>query len=145
MKPVPWSTSLRQRRKTFPEEHVQCIALQGQLQQHDVVLEEIESVPCHSGPAFEVDQVELLRQLDVIQRFEIELRNRGLSAEKLQVRFVVDADRGRGVREIGNRAYDRLRIGGDLIELLLDLRSLVADAAAFFLQRLALFRRRLAD
>ncbi len=102
-------------------------------------------MPGDAGPAFEVDQIEFFRQLDVIQRLEIELRQRRLAAEELQVRLVVHADRGGGVREIGNRPHDRVRFGHDLVELLLDLGGLVADAAAFLLQRLALLRRGLAD
>ena len=49
------------------------------------------------------------------------------------------------MREIGNRPYDPVRFGHDLVELLLDLGGLVADAAAFLLERLAPFRRGLAD
>ena len=57
-------------------QHVQGVALQGQFQQHGLVLEEVEAVPGHAGAALEVDQVELLAELDVVQRLEVELRQR---------------------------------------------------------------------
>ena len=43
------------------------IALQGQLQQHGVVLQEVEAVPGDLGARLEIDQVELFAQLDVIR------------------------------------------------------------------------------
>ena len=126
---MPCRTSLRARSgvivgvKPSLHQHVERVALQGQFQQHGVVLEEVEAVAGDAGPALEVDQVELLGQLDVVQRLEIELRQRRLAAEQFQVRLVVDADGRGGVREIGNRPQDRLRLGGDLVELSAECRA----------------------
>ncbi len=49
------------------------------------------------------------------------------------------------MRKIGDRPNDGLRFGRDFIELGLDAGGLLADAAAFLLEGLALFRRGLAD
>ena len=132
-------------REALLEQHIQGITLQGQIQQHGVVLEEVEAVPCHAGPALEVDQVELLRQFDVIERLEIELRDGRLAARDFEVRLVVDSHRCSRVGEVGNHPHDRVRLSRDLVEPLLDGGGLVADAAALFLQSVSLVGRRLAD
>ena len=61
------------RREALLHQHVERVALQGQFQQHGLVLEEVEAVAGDLGAAFEVDQIELLGQLDVIERLEVEL------------------------------------------------------------------------
>ncbi len=67
------------------------------------------------------------------------------AARDFEVRLVVDSHRGGRVREVGDRPHDRVRFGRDLVEPLLDGGGLVANAAALFLERVALGRRRLAD
>ena len=90
-------------------------------------------MPGHAGPALEIDQVKPLAQFDVIQRLEIEHRQRRLAAEEFQIGLIVRAQRGVGMREVGNRALNRLLLGSDAIELLLDLAGPLAEAAALFL------------
>ncbi len=106
---MPASTSFRarsgvvMRRKTLAHQHVDRVSLQRQLQQHGVVLEEVEAVPGHVGARLEIHQIELFGQLHVVQRLEVELRQRRLAAEQLQVRLVVHADRARrGARGWGS-------------------------------------------
>ena len=76
MKPMPCRISLRARSGVIvgvkPSRHqqVERVLLQGQFQQHGFVLEKVKAVPGHLGAAFEIDQVELLAQLDVIERLE---------------------------------------------------------------------------
>ena len=116
--------------KPSRHQHVERVALQGQLQQHGVVLQEIEAVPGHVAPRLEIQQVELLAQLHVIERLEIELRQRRLAAEQLQVRLVVRADRGVGMREVGDRAVDGVQLGGERVELGLRRLRLLAQLPA---------------
>ena len=82
------------RRETFADQQVDGVALQGQVEQHGVVLEEVEAVAGDLRPGLEIDQVELLAQLDVVQRLEVELRQRRFAAAEFQVRLIVGADRG---------------------------------------------------
>ena len=53
--------------------------LQREVQQDQVVLEEVEAVPRHPGRRLEIDEAELLGNLDVVQRLEAELADRGLA------------------------------------------------------------------
>ena len=65
---MPSRTSLRARSgvvigvKPSRHQHVDGVALQGQLQQHGLVLEEVEAVAGHAGAGLEIHQVELLGQ-----------------------------------------------------------------------------------
>ena len=86
---MPSSTSLRARSgvvtgvKPSRISMLDGVLLQGQFQQHGLVFEEVKAVAGHVGAAFEIDQIELFGQFDVIQRLEIELRQRRLAAEQL--------------------------------------------------------------
>ena len=76
---MPCKISLRARSgvivgvKPSRDQQIDGIALQRQFEQHGVVLEKIKAVPGDFRPAFEIDQVELLAQLHVIERLEVEL------------------------------------------------------------------------
>ncbi len=129
------------RRKALAHQHVDRVALQGQLQQHGLVLEEVEAVPGHAGPGLEIHQIEFLGQLHVVQRLEIELRQRRLAAKQLQVRLVVHADRRVGVRHVGNLPVDRVQLGGHLRRVpLCSGLGLLAKLPALFLAGLAFGR-----
>ncbi len=139
-------SGVRDGREALASEHLDRVALQGQFQQHGLVLEEVEAVAGDAGPALEIDQIELFGQLDVIQRLEIELRQRGLAAEQFEVRLVVHADRGVGMREVGNLPVERLQLDGQRVELRLASLRLFAQQPALFLAGLAFGRVfRLAD
>ena len=79
---MPWSTSFRARSgvvigvKPSASKRPDGVLLQGQLQQHRLVLEEVEPVAGDPGTGLEVDQVELLAEFDVVQRLEVELGQR---------------------------------------------------------------------
>ena len=124
-------------REAFAQQHLQGVTRQGQFEQDGLVLEEIEAVAGHPGPRLEVDQAEPLAQLDVVQRLEIERRQGRLAAEQLEVGLVVDADRGVGVRDIGDRAMDRLLLDGDGVQFRLDFGGPSAEVASLGLQRFA--------
>ncbi len=114
------------------------MVLQGELEQHGLVLEEIEAVAGHLGAGFEVDQVEPLGQLDVVERFEVELGRLVRAAADFQVRLVVGPQRRVGVRHVGDRSQDGVRLGGQAVELELGLRRFFAQGAAFGLAGFAL-------
>ena len=75
---MPSSTSPRARSgviigvKPSRDQQLDRVLLQRELQQHGFVLEEVEAVPGDAGAAFEVDQVELLAERDVVERWEAE-------------------------------------------------------------------------
>ena len=48
--------------------------MQGQFQQHGVVLQEVKAVTGHFRPAFEIHQIQPLGDLDMVERLEVELR-----------------------------------------------------------------------
>ena len=70
------------RRETLAQEYAERVTLQRQFQKHGLVFEEIKTVPRNGRPALEIDEIELFGQFDVVERLEIELRQRGLAAEE---------------------------------------------------------------
>ena len=137
---VPGQVGRGNGRKALAHQHVDRVSLQGQLQQHGLVLEEVEAVAGHVGARLEIHQIELLGQLHVVQRRKVELGQRRVAAEQFQVRLVVHADRRVGVRQVGNLPVDRVQFGGHLVELRLDGLRLLADLPALVFAGLALGR-----
>ena len=74
-------------------------------------------MPCDLRAGFEIHQFELLAQIDVIQRFEVELWHRRFPATNFQVRLVVRSDRSIGVSHIRNRSLDRVHFRSDCVQL----------------------------
>ncbi len=72
------------RRELFRDQQLEGISLQRQFQQHGVVEQEIKAMAGDLGAPFEIEQLQPLAQRDVIQRFEVELRQRGLSLAQLR-------------------------------------------------------------
>ena len=64
------------RREAFADQQVDGIALQRQFEQHGVVLEKVKAVAGDFRARFEIDQIEPLGQFDVIERLEVERRQR---------------------------------------------------------------------
>ncbi len=87
---------------------------------------------------FEVEQVELLAEVDVIQRLEVEIAGLVPAATHFEIGLIVRPDGSLRVREVGNRSQDRVGFGQCAVQLDLRRRSLLAQAAALFLAGLAL-------
>ena len=68
------------RREAFAHQLVDGVLLQRQFQQHGVVLQKVKSVPGDFRSRFEIDQIQFLGQRDVIERLEVELRERRFAA-----------------------------------------------------------------
>ena len=81
--------------------------LERQVEQHGVVLEEVEAGPADLAAGLEVDQVEVLAELDVVLGLEVERAGRADLAE-LSAVVLGQADRGVGVGQVG----DSLRAAG---------------------------------
>ena len=89
--------------KPSRHQHVDRVALQGQLEQHGFVLEEVEAVARRpsrrlrnrSGPSFSPS-------FDVVERLEVELGRSAFAAADFQVRLIVSPDRRVGMRQVGN-------------------------------------------
>ena len=76
----------------------------------------------------------------MIERLEIEFRQRRFAAADFEIGLVVGADRGGGVREIRDGAEDGVGFFGDLRKLGFGGGGLLAQAAAFGFAGLALGR-----
>ncbi len=90
-------------REPVPDERPHGELLEGQVQQHGVVLEEVEPVPRDLAAGLEVDQVERLADLDVILGREVERARRADLAELAAV-VLGRADGGVGVGQVGDAA-----------------------------------------
>ena len=75
--------------------------LERQVQEHGVVLEEVEAVPGDLAAGLEVDQVERLAELDVVLGREVEGAGRADLAELAAVVLGL-ADRGVGMGQVGD-------------------------------------------
>ena len=74
----------------------------------------------------------------MVQRRKVELRERRLPAEQLQVRLVVAADGGVGVREVGDLPLERVQFGGHRVEFRLEGLRLLAKLPSLGLPRFPL-------
>ena len=81
----------------FPDREL----LEGQVQEHRVVLEEVEARAGHLAAGLEVDQVEGLAELDVVLDREVE-GARGADLAELAAVVLGQADRGVGVGQVGD-------------------------------------------
>ena len=115
---MPCRISLRARSgvivgvKPSRHQHVERVALQGQFQQHGVVLRESRS---RGRRPWRPPRNRSGRASRPARRGRSGLKsNLGggvLAAADLEVRLVVDADRRVGMRQVGNRAQDRVGLG----------------------------------
>lgn len=90
--------------------------------------------------AFEVYEVELLGKRDVIDRREVELRQRRFALCDFDVRIVAGPARGLGMRHVWDAALNGVHLFGQRREFLLDRADQLAKLTPFFLLRLALGR-----
>ena len=127
-------------RKPFAHQSVDRVALQGQLQQDRLVLEEVKAMARHVGARLKIHQIELLGQLHVVERREIERRQRRFSAEHFQVRLVVHPDRRIRVRKVGNPPLQGVQVAGQLFQLGLQRLVPLAKLTPLFLACLAFGR-----
>ena len=93
-------------REAVADQFVDGELLQRQIEEHGLVLQEVEAVPRGACPALQVDQVELFAQLDVVARRKIEPRRSLSAAAHFEVGRIVHADRRVGVRQIRDQGLD---------------------------------------
>ena len=108
--------------------------LEGQLQQHRFVLEEIEAVAGDFGGSLKIHQVEPLADLHVVLGLESELRQGGLATRHLDR---LHAQRRCRMGKVGNRAKQAVQLGGHLVHFRLGDRHLFAELASLFFACLA--------
>ena len=102
--------------------------------------QEIKAMAGDLRAPLEIEQLQPLAERDVIERFEVEFRQRGLSFADLQVCLIVGAGRRVGMRHVGNRTMDHVEIGADALQLGLRGGSLLAQLASLILARFTLGR-----
>ncbi len=123
--------------KPFTHQHVHRVLLQRQFQQHRFVLQEIETVPGDAAAPFEIDQVVLLGQRDVVLHRERKLADRrGATLHFGAGGFI--ADRRQRMRHVRQAAVDRVRLGRERFDLLLLRFAHFAKLPALFLALFAL-------
>ena len=126
------------RREAFAHQQLDRVLLQRELQQRGFVLEEVEAVAGDAGAAFEIDQVVLLGQRDVIEHREAERPDVDLAAAQLLAR-VLAADGRFGMRQVRHRVVDRPPASAASRSMCsCDLLLHLAQPAAFVLAGLAL-------
>src|SRR6185312_15014341 len=84
--------------------------LQGKVEEHAIVLEEVKPVPGNLGSALEVDQVKRLAELDVIPGREVK-GSRGAYLADLPALFLGDARGGIGMGQVGHASKSGLELG----------------------------------
>ena len=125
------------------EDDVQRIALDGHLQRDGLVLQVVELRSADPGGGVEIDEVELLAELHVVQRLEVEDRRLADELDGGAV-LVFLADRGFRVRVVRNGAGLGQVFGVQILLFLLDLGDLVLQFLALGDQALAGFGIQLA-
>ncbi len=118
--------------KPSRNEPLHRVLLQGQLQQHGLVLEKVKAVAGNAGAAVEVDQVVLLGKLHVVEHRKTERPHVDLSVPQF-LAGVCAADRRLRMREVRNRVVDHVRLGGQAIHVRLDFLLELANPPAVVL------------
>ena len=75
-------------REPLPLEQVDAVPRQRQLEEHAVVGEKVEAVPCHLRPGIEIEELETRAEVDMVEGLERELRERRLATPELDRRVL---------------------------------------------------------
>ena len=111
--------------------------MQRQLQEHRFVLKKIETVAGDLGGGLEIHEIELLADLDVIPRREVERRQGSRAVGHLDR---LHAQRGSRMGEIGDGAEQTVLLGSHPVHFGLGRGDLLPQPASLFLAGVALGR-----
>jgi len=119
----------------FVRQQAEGVALQGQLQQHRLVLQEVKPVARHPARRLEIHETELLADLHVVPRREVELGD-GRSAPTDFGRL--HADGGCRMRHVRDQAQQPIQLLDGPVQFPLRRGRLLAELAPLLLARFAL-------
>ena len=85
---VPSQIGGRHDREPPPLEQVDAVPRQCQFEEHAVIGEKVEAVPCHLRPGIEIKELESRAEVDMVEGLKRELRERRLATPELHRRFL---------------------------------------------------------
>jgi hypothetical protein len=128
-------------RETGAQQGLDGKALQGELEQDQVVLEVVELLARHLGSCLEVDAVEACRDREVVLRLEVECPGVAYCLELASL--VLAAVGNRWVKEVGYRCQCGVELAAGRGELAFEAGHLLLQATTFGNVSFALLRREL--